>query len=174
MTQRKLIAYLGVSLDGYIATSDESVKWLETVPSSGDNGYGEFYASIDTILMGHSTYDWIMRHVSEFPYPDKVNIVFSHSQQSDSNDVTFVNNAVEDFVTKLKNDKGDDIWICGGGKLFSDLLKMGLVDEIRLNIAPIILGQGISLYQDLVKPSQLTLLDMHRHNQFVELIYSVN
>ena len=51
---------------------------------------------------------------------------------------------------------------------------MGLVDQIRLNIAPIILGQGISLYQDLVKLSQLTLLDMHRHNQFVELIYSVN
>ena len=57
MQSRKLIAYLGLSLDGYIATLDERVDWLEAVEGEGDNGYGDFYAGIDTVLMGRKTYD---------------------------------------------------------------------------------------------------------------------
>ena len=173
MTQAKVIAYFGASLDGYIASLDESLEWLDNVPGQGDNGYGDFYASIDTILMGRSTYDWIKAHVDSFPYPDKATYVFTRRELIDS-DVTFVNSRAEDYLRQLKEHSSDNIWICGGGKLFSDLLKAGLVDEIRLTIAPIILGQGISLYQDLTNPQELTLIDSRRYNQFIELIYTVN
>ncbi len=58
--RRKVIVYIATSLDGYIATKDESLDWLFKVEGEGDNGYSEFYDTIDTIVLGRRTYDWIM------------------------------------------------------------------------------------------------------------------
>lgn len=173
MAKRKLVAYLGLSLDGYIATLDESVAWLEAVEGEGDNGYGDFYASIDTVLMGRATYDWIDQRMVPYPYSDKANYVFTTREAKPRPGVTFVNGKAAELVADLKEQPGQDIWLCGGGGLFSQLLAAGQVDQLRLTIAPIILGQGISLYQDLLTPTELVLDETRRHKQFIELIYSV-
>ncbi|CRH90623.1 dihydrofolate reductase family protein [Streptococcus gallinaceus] len=169
----EVIAYFGVSLDGYLATVDESVEWLETVEGEGDNGYGDFYQSIGTVLMGRTTYDWIAERMQPFPYPDKTNYVFTSRQADEQDTVKFVNSSADAFVSDLKLQSSRDIWLCGGGTLFSSLLKAGLIDQIRVTLAPVILGQGISLYQDLVESQDLQLLEMRRHGQFVELMYKV-
>ncbi|WP_421038900.1 dihydrofolate reductase family protein [Streptococcus hyointestinalis] len=173
MQSRKLIAYLGLSLDGYIATLDERVDWLEAVEGEGDNGYGDFYAGIDTVLMGRKTYDWINQQMAYYPYPDKTNYVFTKSPL-ETPYATVITENPEDFVRCLKAQPGGDIWLCGGGCLVSSLLNSGLVDRLHLTFAPIILGKGISLYQNIRKEQTLKLLDSRRHGQFVELIYQVN
>jgi len=73
--------YFATSLDGYIATEDESLEWLFNVEGEGDNGYSEFYETVDTILMGNKTYEWIIRHeTGEFPYKNKDCYVFTRFQ----------------------------------------------------------------------------------------------
>ena len=58
--KRNVVVYIGISLDGYIATKDDSLEWLLNTQGSGDNGFGEFYDTVETIIMGKRTYDWIM------------------------------------------------------------------------------------------------------------------
>lgn len=171
--RRQVVAYLGISLDGFIATLDERVDWLEAVEGDGDNGYGDFYGSIDTVIMGRKTYDWIAQKITPYPYLDKVNYVLTRKARPTNGTVTFTDVAVGDLISQLKQQDGKDIWICGGGRLVSSLLDEGLIDHLRLTVAPIILGQGISLYQDIVQQQVLHLTDTHRHGQFVELIYQV-
>jgi dihydrofolate reductase len=69
---RKLVLYIAQSLDGYIAREDESLDWLFKCEGAGDNGYSAFYETVDTILLGRKTYQWILRNVeSGFPYRGK-------------------------------------------------------------------------------------------------------
>ena len=60
MDNRKIVCYIAASLDGYIATEDDSLDWLFKVEGEGDAGYAEFMETIDTVVMGRRTYDWVM------------------------------------------------------------------------------------------------------------------
>ena len=72
MNQRKIVLYIASSLDGYIATEEHSLDWLFAVEGEGDNGISKFYETVDSILMGRVTYDWIMDYEKgEFPYKGK-------------------------------------------------------------------------------------------------------
>lgn len=105
--KRKLILFIASSLDGYIATQDESLEWLHEVEGEGDNGYSEFYETVDTVLLGKKTYDWIMKlGLDEFPYKDKACYVFSRSAHEDTEDVTFVHDEAAIFVEELKRPGG--------------------------------------------------------------------
>ncbi|WP_243156519.1 hypothetical protein [Clostridium sp. C8-1-8] len=67
--KRNLVLYIATSLDGYIATEDDSLEWLFKIEGEGDNGYSEFYNTVDTILIGRRTYDWIIEEEKgNFPY----------------------------------------------------------------------------------------------------------
>jgi dihydrofolate reductase len=77
---RNIVLFIAQSLDGYIATKEDSLDWLFKVEGEGDNGYSEFYEEIDTIIMGKRTYDWIMNYEKgQFPYKNKNCYVFSRS-----------------------------------------------------------------------------------------------
>jgi dihydrofolate reductase len=142
---RKVVLFIATSLDGYIAGKDGNTDWLFT---DGDFGYHEFYQSIDTTIMGYSTYYFIAQF-PEFPYPDKKNYVFSRKQRiPDNNPVEFVfGNAVE-FTKKLKKSDGKNIWLVGGGQINSLLLNANLIDQMIISIHPVALGQGIKLFRD--------------------------
>ena len=76
--QRKVVLFIAASLDSYIATENDSLDWLYKVEGEGDNGYSEFYETVDTILMGRRTYDWILKHVTgDFPYKNKTCFMYS-------------------------------------------------------------------------------------------------
>ncbi len=173
--RRKLTVFIATSLDGYITGENESLDWLFRVEGEGDNGYGEFYETVDTILMGRKTYDWIMKHEKgEFPYQGKECYVFSRSVQPNTEFVTFVNQSPAQLIDKLKSQQGQDIWLMGGGELLHDFLKAKLVDELILTMAPAVLGSGTPLFGKGGVELDLTLRRVRQFNQFVELSYQVN
>lgn len=172
--QRKIVLFIAPSLDGYIATKEDSLDWLFKVEGEGDNGYTEFFETIDTILMGKKTYDWIMKYEKgKFPYPNKDCYVFSRSQLSNTDDAKFVNEDIVHFTNNLKKEEGKNIWIVGGGDLLHMFLKEKLVDELILTIAPTIIGEGIPLFKAGDYQLDLYLKGTRTFNQFVELHYIV-
>lgn len=172
--QRKLVLFIAQSLDGYIATKGDSLDWLFKVEGEGDNGYSEFFETIDTILIGKRTYDWIMKHENgQFPYQNKECYVFSRSPLDDTNDVKFVNGDIVNFTHNLKKVEGKNIWIVGGGDLLQTFLKEKLVDELILTVAPTIIGEGIPLFKVGDYQLDLSLKGTRTFNQFVELHYIV-
>lgn len=174
MSQRKLVLFIAQSLDGYIATKEESLEWLFKVEGEGDNGYSEFLATIDTIFMGKRTYDWLMTEVKgDFPYKEQQCYVFSRTPLEDTEYVSFINGDIVGFTSKLKEQKGKNIWMVGGGDLLHTFLKEKLVDELFLTIAPTIIGEGIPLFKEGDYQLDLSLKGTRTFNQFVELNYLV-
>ncbi|MDQ0253537.1 dihydrofolate reductase [Evansella vedderi] len=172
---RNLVLFIATSLDGYIATKDESLDWLFKVEGEGDNGYAKFYETVDTVLIGKKTYDWIMKHeTGEFPYKNKECYVFTRSPIEDNENVRFINDDITSFTNELKNQEGKNIWIVGGGELLQSFIKEKLVDEIILTIAPTVIGNGIPLFKEGDYQLDLTLKGTKNYNQFIELHYGVN
>lgn len=173
--QRKLVLFIAQSLDGYIATKDDSLDWLFKVEGEGDNGYSKFFETVDTVLMGKRTYDWVMEQgKGQFPYSNKDSYVFSRSSVTDTKDVTFVNGDIVDFTNNLKKEEGKDIWIVGGGDILHTFIKEKLVDELIVTVAPTIIGEGIPLFKAGDYQLDLSLRGTRTFNQFVELHYTVN
>jgi dihydrofolate reductase len=172
--KRKLVIFIATSLDGYIASIDDSLDWLFKVEGESDNGYEKFYETVDTVLMGRRTYDWILKHEDgDFPYKNKECYVFSRSPMVDNTNVRFVDDDIVRFTQKLKNEKGKNIWIVGGGEFIHSFIKEKLIDELIITIAPILIGKGISLFKEGDYELELSLKDTKRFNQFVELHYEV-
>ena len=147
--KRNLVLFIASSIDGYIATTDESLEWLYNVEGEGDNGFSEFYETVDTVLLGKRTYDWIMKQeIEEFPYKNKECYVFTRSSIDDTEDAKFVNDNITEFVDKLKSKDGKNIWIVGGGELLHSFIQEKLVDEIIITIAPTLIGNGIPLFRE--------------------------
>ena len=159
---RLLKLYIAATLDSYIAGPKGEIDWLDGDGSldagpSGeiegldagdtlDYGYSEFYDSIDTTLMGNSTYP-VTLTVPEFPYADKTNYVFTRGTPPvDTSHVSFVSGDIAGFVRSLKQESGTDIWLVGGGQINTVMLNAGLIDEMVLTVFPLVLGEGIPLF----------------------------
>jgi dihydrofolate reductase len=174
-TMRMLILYIATSLDGFIARSDGRVDWLDTIPNPNqlDYGYADFLASVDTTLMGHSTYQTILEFGGEFPYPDTTNYVFSRRTDHTRTDyVQFVHQDPTAFVTSLKKSAGNDIWLVGGSQLNTILLNAGLIDRLILTLAPVSLGTGIPLFGPDAVETPFTLVKFESFETgFVQMVY---
>lgn len=169
---RKTVLYIAASLDGYIATKEDTLEWLFNTEGEGDNGYSEFYETVDTIILGRRTYDWILNMEGDnFPYKGKQCFVFSGTKQEEDGNVRFFHGDIVEFIEGLKQEEGKNIWIVGGGELLHHFISNRLVDEWIINIAPTVLGDGIPLFkkQDFETPLRLT--GVRRFNQFTELHY---
>ena len=169
---RNVILFIAQSLDGYIATDDESLDWLFRVEGEGDNGYLEFYDTVDTILMGRRTYDWILREEKgRFPYEGKTCHIFSKTAHEPDTHVAFVSGDVVAFVNALKASEGKSIWIVGGGELIAPLVQANAIDEYIITLAPVLIGSGIPLFKRRPSEVGLVLGGVRRFGQFVELHY---
>lgn len=156
---RKVILSLAMSLDGYIAKPDGDVEWLKKVPNREklDYGFGEFYKTIDTTIMGHNTYREILGFGIPFPFPDKKNYVLTKSLKPDTEFVSFVSD-IEPVVEKLKKDQGKDVWLIGGGQINTILLNRNLVDELLIRIVPMVIGEGLPLFAHKVRETLFELV----------------
>lgn len=172
LNQRKVVLFIAMSLDGYIAAKEDSLEWLFQVEGEGDNGYSEFYETIDTIILGRRTYDWLIdKEGINFPYKDANCYVYTNSYKGKNEFVEFVNEDPVSFIHRLKEGEGKNIWIVGGGNLLQDFIKQDLVDEFIITVAPVLVGRGIPLFYEFDMQKELKLLDIKRHNQFAELHY---
>jgi len=171
---RKVVLYIATSLDGFIATEGQDLAWLFATEGEGDNGFSAFYKTVDTVLLGRTTYDWILQQEKgRFPYQGKECFVFSRGRRGKNEFVTFVEGDIPSLVNQLKGQDGKDIWLVGGGELVSAFVNEGQIDQVRVTIAPTLLGRGIPLFPNLVGTTRLTLTEVQRFNQFVELSYGV-
>lgn len=151
-----------MSLNGKIAKVDGSVTWLETLPNpdKSDYGYADFYESIDTTIQGFSTYKQVLDWGIDFPYANKKNYVITRKQDlKNTAFVEFITENHTDFIQELKNKKGGDIWLIGGGQINTMLLNAGLIDEIQVFVMPIILSDGIKMFEILPNEMLLKLVE---------------
>jgi len=172
---RKVILYIAVSLDHYIARKNGAVDWLENAVEhlkDEDYGYKTFYDSIDTTLIGRKTFDEILGFDVPFPYPDKINYVITSDGTFEHEYALGIHKNTFDFIKKLKQEAGKDIWLVGGGQLVTSFAAKGLIDEMILTVFPILLGEGIPLFLPFQKESSFKLKESKSYtNGIIQLHY---
>ncbi len=174
---KKIIAYIAMSLDGYIATSEDGVDWLGGDGSDPTNlgSYPAFIETIDTVILGHATYHQIVTVLSptQWPYENMHSYVLTHRALENTQGITFTHEPLETLLPKLKEEAGKHIWICGGGSIIRQLHDLGLIDEYHLSVIPTILGKGIRLFGESNAPRPLKLKHTQSYNGIVDLVYEV-
>ena len=169
---RKIVLFIAISLDGYIARTDGDISWLDEVQGEGDNGYSEFIGSVDTVVMGKKTYDHVLVLTNnQYPYEGKTSYVFTRKETSTNSDIHFTNEDPVSLAGKLKSQQGKDIWLVGGAGLLDSFMKKKLVDEYIITTAPIILGDGIPLFKTNNPEIRLKLKSTRQFGEFVQNHY---
>jgi dihydrofolate reductase len=182
VTSRKVILDLAVTLDGFIEGENGEVDWCVMDP---EMGFTNFLHQIDTILYGRKSYDlwgeytptiedatekemWGLVHSKE-------KYVFSKTQKGTDNKAVFINEDILQEVNKIKNKPGKDIWLYGGASLITTFINLGLVDEFRLSVHPVVLGEGRPLFIDIKQRLNLKLISTRTFSSgVVQLIYHLN
>ena len=161
METRKVILYISMSLDGYLATNDDDLSWLSIVENEGeDYGYSKFNDSVDTYIVGKKTYDVILSLTGgEFPQASQHDCyVITRQKIENIPGVTFYNGEIEKLILDLKQKPGKNIYCDGGAKIVQLLLQKNLIDEFIISVIPIILGDGKRLFLGDVPTQKLTAL----------------
>jgi dihydrofolate reductase len=172
---RKVILYIAMSLDGYIADQDGGVGWLvgDGSDSADPGSYDEFIQTVDTVIMGHTTYHQIMTELSpeKWPYSGKTSYVITHNKLEPSEEVIFIDLKLDALIPALMNEEGKDIWICGGASIVNQLVASDLIDRYWITIIPTLLGRGISLFAHHEKEIPLKLVATRSYNGMTDLLY---
>ena len=158
---KKIILYIAISLDGFIAKEDGSLDWLTKYENSGeDYGFKELYNRIGTVLVGGTTYRQI-----EDAYKGKEVYVFTRKEQKHRADnIHFVSGDVKDALNDLKLGNNKNIWLVGGADLVNQFLIAHLINEYMITIIPTLLGKGIPLFQGRNPESNLKLLNIKSYD----------
>ena len=177
---RRVILDLAVTLDGLIEGVNGEIDWCIM---DAEMEFTNFLNQIDTIIYGRKSYDLWGQYIPEDVISDdekemwklidsKNKYVFSRTQKSDDNKATFINYNLIEEVKKLKRKPGKDIWLYGGASLITTFINLGLVDEFRLSVHPIILGEGKPLFIDIKQRLNLKLVNTRKFSSgVIQLIY---
>jgi dihydrofolate reductase len=155
--------YIATSVDGYVADEDGAVDWLDQFRSDSEGseeagGYAEFFESVDCLVMGATTYQQVLGF-GEWPYGETPTYVFTHRELSPATEaVGFVDGDVAAVIEELER-RHDHVWLVGGAQLAQSFLREGEIDDLRLFLAPILLGGGIRLFGDGYDRQHLRLVD---------------
>lgn len=159
MTKRKLILYIAMSLDGYIATKEGSLDFLSMAEKKGeDYGYARFISTIDTVILGRKTYDKVLSMGFDYPHADKESYVITRRQRPGTEKLHFYSGDLKELVSQLKIREGKNIFCDGGAEIVHLLMKDDLIDEYIISIIPVFLGSGIALFKDGRPERKLTLV----------------
>lgn len=161
---KKVILYIAMSLDGYIATKNDSIDFLSIVEQEGeDYGYNDFMKTIDTIILGRKTYQKISDMGASYPL-DKSVYVITRTEKEAFKNVVFYTENIKTLIENLKRENIEsknqkNIFCDGGAEIVNELLKENLIDEFYISIIPIFLGDGISLFKNNRPPLNLKLIE---------------
>lgn len=172
---RNVILFIAMSLDGYIADRNGKVDWLAGQDSNAEtaDSYAEFEKSIDTVIMGWTTYHQVMTELSpeQWPYEHLQTYVLTHRDCSSVGTITFLSADPCSLVKELQGKDGKDIWICGGADVVRQLMAQDLIDTYHISIIPTILGGGTQLFPNGGQEIKLRLAAVNSSNGIAELIY---
>lgn len=157
VTKRKVTFGGASSLDSFIARKDGRVDWLLWTSDVTEIS-NEYWKTIDTVLMGRKTFEVAMKFDSGV-YPGVKNYVFSRTLKEKFAGVEVVSEDAATFVRRLKEEKGKGICVMGGGLLAKSLFEADLIDEIGLNIHPVLISSGLPLFYDMQKQINLKLIE---------------
>ncbi|MCF7807345.1 MAG: dihydrofolate reductase family protein [Candidatus Marinimicrobia bacterium] len=154
----KMIAYMGVSLDGYIADKAGGVDWLNElpIPEGDDLGFSTFMAGIDALLMGSNSFRTILQ-IGDWYY-DKPVYVASNSIQlipeGYQERIKLIQGDIHELLAQLEGDGHQNIYV-DGGKIVQACIQADLLDELIITHIPVLLGDGISLFGKLERSKTL-------------------
>ena len=155
---RKLTYGAAVSLDGFIAGPDEALDWLRWSDDAAAIS-AESWKGVDTILMGRKTYEFAIRTGGGGGDGGIRSIIFSRTMAEAPVGAELIRTDGDAFVRAFKAEKGGDIILMGGGELAASLIAAGLVDEIGLNVHPVLLGGGVPMFPPGAPRTALDLVE---------------
>ncbi len=170
------------TVNGFIADDQDSLQWLFDVPGSpeAEADIAHFLADIDAIVMGSTTYEWLL---DQFSSPQELTTsygtrpiwVFSSRDLAvhEGTNVRLINGAVSDVLPQIQNN-ATDIWVMGGGDLAGQFLDAGALNRIILTMAPVFLPSGRPTLPRRIDSKKISLSSHRQVGQFVELTFNVN
>ena len=180
----RTVYFTAATLDGFLADPDDSLQWLFDVPAAeaAADRFTPFMEGVGAILMGSSTYLWILDQEKVLDDPAKWEqwyggrdcVVMTSRSLPAVPGVRFASGDVRPVHASLvESAAGKDIWAAGGGELVGQLTDHGLLDELLLSIAPVTLGAGKPLLPRVLTSKDLSLTKVEQDGQFVHLTYAV-
>ena len=177
--------YTATSLDGFLATEDDSLDWLFTLGELNNSSYPEFIAEVGALVMGSATYEWMIRNADQVaketgsPWPyNQPAWVFSSRKlpMIEGADVHFANGDVDKIHREMRTAAKDkNIWIEGGGDLAGQFYDAGLLDELIVQVGSATLGKGKPLFPRRVLSPTLRLISVRQMGAgMAELRYEVH
>ncbi len=177
--------YTAASLDGFIATENDSIDWLFPLGDLKDSGYPAFISDVGALVMGSSTYEWILRNEeavvsetgSKWPYTQPAWVFSSRNLPViEGANIRFVNGSVLEAHSEMRAAAGTkNIWVVGGGDLAGQFFDAGLLDEFIIQVGSVTLGKGKPLFPRRVLSPVLRLLSVRQIGPgMVELHYEIN
>jgi dihydrofolate reductase len=160
-----VVYYAALSLDGRIAGPDHDLSFLRTL--DGGTDYLDFYAGVDSLIMGARTWDFMVAHGS-WPYEDKPTWIVTHAEEPAELEGAVVETFAGDLaelVSRLGGRGCERTWLVGGGDLAGQLLDADLLDELILTVAPTLVGRGPALADGVFPLRQFTLAAVERFGQ---------
>lgn len=174
METRKVIVYIAMSIDGYIARPDGDISWLSAVEVPGeDYGYSQFINTVDTVILGRKTYEKVLSFGIPFPHSNKQCYIITHIPKPSEGNIEFYTGDIPALVTKLKSGQGKSIFVDGGAQVVNEFMKHNLVDEFIISVIPVFLGSGIPLFHEGRPEATMKLIGSHSFSSgLVQLHYS--
>jgi dihydrofolate reductase len=177
--------HTATSLDGFIATEDDSLDWLFPLGDLDNSSYPEFISKVGALAMGSATYEWILRNSDEvvketgspWPYTQPTWIFTSRKlPMIEGKDIRFVNGDVGNYHTDMRAAaNGKNIWVVGGGDLAGQFYDAGLLDELIIQVGSATLGKGKPLFPRTVLSPALRLISVQMMGPgMAELHYEVD
>ena len=176
--------YTAASLDGFLATEDDSLEWLFPLGDLNDTSYPAFIKDVGALAMGSSTYEWMLRNAvqvaastgSPWPYTQPVWVFSSraHPGVGDA-DIRFVSGDVRPVHAAMQAAAGGrNLWVVGGGDLAGQFHDAGLLDELIIQLGSVTLGQGKPLFPRRVLSPVLRLTSVRQMGAgMAELRYDI-
>ncbi|MGD9945237.1 MAG: dihydrofolate reductase family protein [Burkholderiaceae bacterium] len=176
--------YTAASLDGFIATPDDSLEWLFPLGDVNDTSYPQFIQQVGALAMGSATYEWMLRHVVKLDSPAPGSWPYSQPAWVFSSrplpavpqaDIRFVQGDVRPVHARMRTAAaGKNLWLVGGGDLVGQFHDAGLLDELIVQVGSVTLGAGKPLLPRRITSPSLKLVSVQRFGDgFAELRYEV-